>query len=195
MSVEAYEIVVGGVAPGGAFAQNVFHYQVDEIGGDPFATASDLLDNFETDIIPSLADCIAQNCKLNLFHSKRVSGSGGPTVFKVLDQAGTFSSDSISNVFAADMAWYPGGALNRPGHIYLWGLPYGSIDAEVWQSAYIAKVAALAVALTTGLTADVTYTSASYGTYTKKTKTVTPADNYVLKPKPTGMNKRTLPVT
>jgi hypothetical protein len=192
---EAYQVLWGGIDAVGAFAMNAFHFDVAETpGADPFTVAGDLADALYAQALGSYSGIIAQDCTINFRAAKKLSGLGGPTNTRISSDPGLDPFDQLTNAFAADIAIHPGGALNRVGHIFTWGLSTNSIDAGLWTMAFKGLVNTFMGDLFTTLTAA-SFTTAKYGTYTRKTKTVTPAMSFELKPKPTGMNKRTLPVT
>jgi hypothetical protein len=190
-----YQLVLGQVDPAGNYWENVFHFNNSEaIISDPWSAAKDLCDTFVSAVLPAFAALLGTDNTCNLMSAKKVSGAGGPTAFEGIATIGTGTGVGVSPVVAADIAVFPGGLANRAGHIYISGFSTGALTSGEWQSPFPATVVAF-----TGALASMTVTtggnSVNYGTYTKSTKHCTNAVHFNLKPKPTGMNKRTLPVT
>jgi ABC-type dipeptide/oligopeptide/nickel transport system permease component len=100
----------------------------------------------------------------------------------------------MTNAFAFDIGFLPGGAMNRRGHWYFWGLSDGVIVGDTFITAFNTLMTTFANALIAGF-ALVTGGTANFVTYTRKTKTATQVVHYVSIGKATGFNKRTVPIT
>jgi hypothetical protein len=132
------------------------------------------------------------DCKLNIIFAKLVSTPGGPSIFVPLNSSGTGGGTAFSNAVACDIAFYPGGAMSRPGHVFTWGAYITGIVGDLIQTALHTALTNFATALIAPIA--MTVGTMQYGTYTRKTKTFTPATHFNVKPKLTGLNKRTKPL-
>lgn len=189
-----YELVLGGVDINGFFAESVYHFNHPESGsGDPYLWAQDLAASFLAQFLATLSPCVGNDSAFNLCHAKKVSGTGGVTVYVPVLALGTHANTSGPFTLAADIAFFPGGALNRAGHTFVWGVPNGVWTTGAWLGAYITVLNNWADKLISALTLTLGG-SAQYGTYTRKTKTCTTPTHRLVRIRPTGLNKRTRPL-
>jgi hypothetical protein len=189
-----YQVVVGGVNNNGQFAQNVFHFAVaGSSGADEYNTAFDLCSSFLTTTVPLLQGVMSGDSTINILYAKRLSAGGEASIFHTILVNGTFAGSAMSNVVSCNIAFYPGGTKNRPGHLFTWGVSTNGVQEDVIQPGLLTALQALGGGLLTPLTIASGGTG-TYGTYTKSTKNITPAVHYNVKPKVTGLNKRTLPL-
>jgi len=190
-----YEVVLGGVNARGLYGENVSHWQITGTSGtDPYATAQALLIGFVANVANPLLSLLSTECTLNILHAKRVDGTGGPTAFNPFAGTGADLGDMQTMAAAIDVAFYPGGALNRAGHWFLWGFRAAKVIADVIDPTYLGNVLTFFATTASGFTIGGSGV-ARMVTYTKKTKTGTPILHVDVRPKLTGMNKRTLPFT
>jgi hydroxyethylthiazole kinase-like sugar kinase family protein len=87
---------------------------------------------------------------------------------------------------------YPGGAANKVGHMYLWGIVNTAISAGAVVGGFLSSLATLFTALLTALTVD--GGSAKLSTYTKATNVATFVTAMVSRSKVSGFSKRTAPI-
>lgn len=190
-----YELVVGGINPRGQYAENVMHWQITGSGGsDEWHTAYALCTAFNTSLIGNFLNLIGNACVINVMSAKRVDGPGGPTAYFPVNSVGADGGDSCTNAAAIDVAFYPGGALNRPGHLFLWGWLAAHVVGDVINGAFVSTIASWLVQLLATLTVGASG-SGNLVVFTKKTKTCTVVTTAAIRPKITGMNKRTKPLT
>lgn len=189
-----YQVIVGSVDKAGNYWENVFHFNCDEfVGTDTWIIATDMANTWATALAPTYLDMLSADVTVNLLAAKKVSGVGGPTAFVSFAMPGNISAAMISPVMAADLAVFPGGLKNRNGHIFISGVPQTAFNNSAWDISWTPSAAAFATALL-GLSLSNGGNVIGYGTYTKSTKTCTKANHIELVGKPTGMNKRTLPI-
>jgi hypothetical protein len=190
-----YQVVTGFRDGRGNFWENVFHFNNSE---SPTASlwhhAHDLAESFITSMGTTLVALLGNDNTWNVCSAKKVSGAGGPTAYGSVSSFGTGSAPGVTTAFAADIAVFPGGLKNRPGHIYLGGMYDGAIVSGSWVSGFQTAVDAFMTALA-GFTTTTDGCAITYGTFTKSTKTCTTMLSSQLNIKVTGMNKRTKPIT
>jgi hypothetical protein len=187
-----YECVVAGVNQNGQFAENVFHFQVTGSSGDEYATAIDLCNSFSGTSFAGLLSCMGSAATINILYAKKVDGLGGASIYVPIHMGGAITGAILSNAMAIDIAWYPGGALNRAGRTYVWGVPAAQVVGDVIQTALVTAANAFIAQIITPLVLSAG--TAVFGTFTRKTKAFTPATHGNLRPKLTGLNKRTVPL-
>jgi hypothetical protein len=190
-----YQLVIGGVDTKGEYAENVSHWKLDGTlsGTSAHSTAFNLCTHFNTTDGATLLACIAPTVKLNILNAKRVDGPGGPTAHYITSQSGTGAGNSYTMAVAAAISFSPGGALNRLGRWFLWGLSNSNFVDGLIDAGFLAAIQAFCNVLITPLA--LTVGTATFGTWTKKTNTFNAATDYEVAEKATGMTKRTRPVT
>jgi hypothetical protein len=188
-----YQVVVGGHNGRGQYAENVFNFKIAGTSAmDYFVTCTNILSNFITNVMPQLQAIAGSDVILDVFYVRKIDGTGGAAVWSSGVFNGMSAQESFSNALAAECVFYPGGANNRLGRIYLWGLDVLSVIADTLQAGVIALIQALITNLLVGFAVGAG--TATYGTWSKKTATFTPAVHGQVKPKLAGMTKRTLPL-
>jgi len=189
-----YQLVVGLVDRAANYWENVMHFNDDESStSDEWLTARDLCQTFITSLSSLYADMLSDDATINFLSAKKVSGTGGPTGFADISVSGTNSADMMPSVVAADFAVFPGGLKNRAGHMYISGIPNTAFHDNAWDGSWTPSAAAFITAVL-GLSSSNAGNVIHYGTYTKSTKTCTNAVHMALTTKPTGLNKRALPI-
>jgi hypothetical protein len=191
-----YQLRVGAVSSGKNFWQIVMHFSLDEsLSADPILNAKALIDGFRFSVLPTLLPALSNDTQINMIDAKRVTGPGGASIAETISVGGSEGTATVSTIMATDIAFYPGGALNRPGHIYLGGVPSDAVVQDVLQPAFVTLLTTFASQIIIPFALPAGSADAIYVTYTRKTKTGTTATSFSIKPKLTAMNKRTLPVT
>jgi hypothetical protein len=190
-----YQLVIGGVDPKGEYAENVSHWQLAGTlsGTSAHATAYNLCNHFFSTDMALFRATVASDVIINILNAKRVDGTGGATAHFIISTPGLFVDSSYTMAVAAAASIAPGGALNRLGRWFFWGMAQSSFLDGVLGVALLAAIQAFLNALITPLA--LTVGTATYGTYSKKTGAFVPADDYEVAEKATGMSKRTRPVT
>jgi hypothetical protein len=193
--VSAYQLKIGQVDGRGNYWENVLHFTNSETAVTaPYAAALDLVNSFASDVLSHFLNLLGTDVKVNILSCKKIDGTGGPTAFAQINASGTGSTPSVSPAYAADIQVIPGGLKNRPGHIFVAGIPNAALVGSVYQAAFETACTGFFTALF-GLETTTGGNDVNYGTYTKSTKTVTVATNLLLNVKVTALNKRTLPLT
>lgn len=189
-----YQMIVGGVNSQGQYCQNTPCFGVTgSSSADEYQTATDLCQTFSAAPLGAMQALMGTDTKINILGAKLIGGAGGQTIFIVNSSVGSDMAPSLSNAVAVDCAVYPGGNLNRPGHWFFWGLSAARVLQDLISAPTITAIVAFMNMLKAGLSlAD--GGTATYGTYTRKTKAFTPAAHFNVRPKLTGMNKRTKPL-
>lgn len=191
-----YQLRFGAVSAGKNFWECVMHYRLTEAGsGTPVSYADRLIAAWLAQCQASLLACLSSDTVVNLIDAKKITAPGGPSISETISQTGNEGTNSQSAVVASDIAFYPGGAKNRPGHIFLGGVGLDAIVMDVISNPYLAALNAFAANMMTTLVLGAGLGDAALTTYTKKTHVDTLVTDFRVKPKATGMNKRTLPFT
>lgn len=189
-----FEVFLGGHDGHGNFAANRFILVSDTPVTDTtiaFNQAFDLVTGWVTANQPSYSAVQGTDCYLNVCFARHIGVLGGAAAYDNIAEVGTGSGISYANCVAADIAFMPGGTTNHPGHCFVWGLPTGDIQGSEIQPALVTLLQTLA----TNLIAPVVGTLATYAlnVLSRKLGTVTPVTAWNLRPKITGLNKRTKP--
>lgn len=180
----------------GDFFQNVFAYSLSEGGTHtPFEYADLLLQAWATNVTTDYLDLFGDDVILDFVSARKVTGGGGPSSTIIISQPGSGPQMSISAGIAADIAWQNGGGTNRPGHTYI-AAPYdGALSGGQWVTpGYTAKVSTFIATILTQLALGGAAGVADFGTYSRKLTQFNKNTSGLLKPKPTMLNKRTLPI-
>lgn len=194
MADGTYQLVIGGVNAQGQFAMNTFSFSVTGTGGDDeWTTAKKLCDAWEATNTPLMIAMMGNDTTLNILYAKKIDTTGGASIFKSIVDVGIATATAISNAVAVTAAVFPGGALNRAGRVFFWGLSSAFFVGDVLTNAGNTAINNFMNALFTALSLAGGGT-ATYGTWSRKTKTFTQAAHYNVKPKLAGMTKRTKPL-
>lgn len=179
----------------GDFFQNVFAFEVTEAGAaTPYEYAKALIDAVDTNMTTEYLALFGLDVILDFYSSKRITGGGGPSSTKIKGLGGPAGTSSISAGIAFDIAWQNASATNRPGHTYIGSVYDGSLIAGQWAPAYVTLIGTWITKMLTNVTLSGGLGTAVFGTFTRKTQTLSPITHGVAKPKPTMLNKRTLPI-
>jgi hypothetical protein len=179
----------------GNFFQNVFHFELSEAGSGvaPFDYADGLISTWITNNEPKYIDLFGNDVVLDYYAAKRITGGGGPSATRASGTVGTGSTVSASSGSAVDIQWQTASPLNRPGHTYVPGFPYSSLQGDAFTSGYLTKVGAFITQMQTNLTLAGAMGNAVFSIYTRKTTTAYQVNNGQARPKATMMNRRLLP--
>lgn len=190
-----YQLAISGHDPGGNYIQNVFHYSLSEAGaGSGYDYAKALITAWITANMISFANLLGNDTLIDYINAKRVSGPGGPSASTVVGTIGTGAGGSESSGFAADVQWQTSSGTNRPGHTFIAPVPTGSFGVGIWQAPFTTNVGLWVTQMMTQITLAGALGTADFGIFTRKTKTFNQTQHGQLMPKPTMLNKRTLPV-
>lgn len=189
-----YELFLGGHDGHGNFAANRFIFlspTAPANQNEAFNQSFDLVTSWVTANQPSYSACQGTDCYLNVCFARHIGVLGGAAAYDNIAEPGTGPDVSFANCVAADIAFMPGGTTNHPGHCFVWGLPVNSINGSELQPAMITLLQTLA----TNLIAPVVGTLLTYTlqVLSRKVGVSTPVTAYNLRPKVTGLNKRTKP--
>lgn len=177
----------------GNFFQNVFHYQVDDSAlNDPFKSARDLTEAWASFLKTSYLKCLGADCILDFLSARKVGGGGGPSATKIMGDAGTAGLESATTSMAADICWIVNAATHRFARSFIGGIPADAILSDVWSVVFAGNVALFIAEMLKPLV--VAATNATFGLFSRKTQQFAPATDGVLRLKPTGMNRRTVPI-
>lgn len=190
-----YQLIPSMHDAAGNFFQNVFHYELSEAGtGLEYDYAADLIDAWDTGVGGDFAGMLGNDVTIDFISAKRITGIGGVSATTIVGSGGLGPNNSLCSAFAADIAWYTAAASNRPGHTFMGGVYAGAIINGQWDAAYINLANAFIASMLTQLTLAHGRGTADFGLFTRKTNTFNVAKSGVLKVKPSGFNKRTLPL-
>jgi hypothetical protein len=179
----------------GNFFQNVFSYQLTEAGSgvSAFEYADGLISAWLTAVESKYLDLFGNDVSLDFITAKRISAPGGPSASAIVGDFGSSSQLSSSSGASADVSWQTAASTNRPGHTYLGAFPFDSLKGDVFQAAYLGKVNTWITEMLVGLTLAGALGTATFGIYSRKLTTFAQANQGLLKPKATMMNRRLVP--
>jgi len=179
----------------GNFFQNVFHYQLSEAGTlTPYDYATELIAAWSTANETDYLKLMGTDVVLDFYTAKKVTGGGGPSATLIRAFPGIGASSSISSAFAADVAWISQAASNRPAHTFLSGIPDGGILNGQWQNPYQGDVGTWIADMLIQLVIGGGGGTADFIQFVRKTQAANLIKHGILRPKPTGINRRTLPI-
>lgn len=179
----------------GNFFQNVFAYSLAEAGtATPFEYADALITTWLTNIGPNYMAMMGSDIILDFVSARRITGGGGPTATQIANIPGTAANPSIASGLAFDIAWQTAAATHRPGHTFLAGMADGAIAGAQWANAFLLDVDAFIGAITGVLALAGALGNATFGVFSRKLAQFNAVLHGVKKPKPTTLNKRSLPV-
>ncbi len=179
----------------GDFMQNVFAYSLSEAGsGTPFEYAKALCDQWAAIVLSDYMKLFGVDVLCDFISAKRITGGGGPSAVLISTGTGGGAQDSVSAGLAFDIQWQTGSGTNRPGHTYIGAPPNGSIDGGQWQTGYKNDVDTFIATILNTLTLAGALGSADFGVFSRKLAQWNVCHHGVKKPKPTMLNKRTLPI-
>jgi hypothetical protein len=193
MPAELYELSMNCHDASGNFFMSRWNFELVSSGTtDPWALAGDLITAFIANVEPKIAHCLGSDIIIDFYKAKRVKPLGGPSNLKISGVSGLAATESMSSGVAADIVWQNTNASNKPGHTFVGGVFDGALIGSQWQAGLSAAIATLIVELITGFAVGAT--TATLSILSKKVGTWTHATHGNLSPKPTMMNKRTLPL-
>lgn len=194
MAAHVYRVQVGWVAANKNFGMNVFHYQMDDsLFSSEWAAAQALANAFVTTIIPLISNMQSNDVTINIVTARRIDGGGGLSASSVVNVTGNQPGPTISSVLAACFKWITADPDNRPGRTFVGGVVGAAISDETWQAAFLTPALTFIAAMTVNLAVGLA--NAVFGKYDRKSATFFPITDGQLNPKPSGFNKRSLPVT
>jgi len=191
-----FEVAVGGRDGNANFAMNIMKYLSDTPPtnlDEAFAQAFDLVNAYNTSVIPKHKLWLADDCAINLLWARHIGVGGGAAAYHNISVVGTEGSDSLSSVVATNVAWFPGTGSARPGHTYLWGVPIDAYDGAVLQGVWAGLVRDWITAVLTNLHGAVTTRTFEFVVLDRKTGNVSPQTAGNIQQKITGLNKRAKP--
>jgi hypothetical protein len=190
-----YELKASMHDQGGNFVQNVFRYQLSEAGAHtPFEYAERLIAAFVGGPEGEFFDLMGLDVIVDFYTAKKISGTGGPSATLIKATTATGAAVSTASGLAADIQWQTASGNNRPGHSFIGLIPDGSFQSGFYQGGFPAKCDAFITAMLTQLTLTGAAGTADFGIYTRVGSVFNHALFGQLRPKPTMLNKRTLPV-
>jgi len=191
-----YELLTACHDFAGNFIQNVFHYQLTEAGtATPYEYAKALANKWFAS--PTFTDFLALlggDVVVDFITARKITGGGGPSATVIVNAVGTGGANSVCSAVAADVAWQAANATNRPGHTFISSFPDGALQSGTWQNAFAGNVTTWIGDMLAVLTLAGALGTATFGHFTRKTQAFDAQKSGELKPKPTALNKRTLPI-
>lgn len=192
---ETYQLLTNLHDPGGNFVANVFHYSLSEAGSaTPFEYAQALIAKWILDLQTKYLKLLGNDTVFDFISAKRVSGTGGPSAFAIVQAIGQGAHGSDAAGLAADVQWQTASGNNRPGHTYIAPVPQNAWDAGAWAAPFTTDVAAWILQMKNSMTLAGALGTADFGVFTRKGKIFNGVKEGQLLPKPTMLNKRTVPV-
>lgn len=179
----------------GDFFQNVFAYQLSEAGtASAFEYADALITAWLAGPAPDYMAMMGSDVILDFVSAKRIESPGGATATQIVASTGNLVNVSVSAGIAFDLAWQTQAGSNRPGHTFLTGMDGGQLSGGQWVPGFLTLVDAFVTSMLPPLTLAGGLGNAGFGIYSRKLAQFNVAEHGVKKPKPTMLNKRTLPV-
>lgn len=179
----------------GDFFQNTFAYELSEAGSaSPFEYADALITAWLAGPQTDYLSLMGIDCLFDFISAKKITAGGGPTATQIVGNTGGMVGKSVSSGVALDIAWQTASGTNRPGHSFITGGDDTALDGGQWQSAYLNLADNFIGAMLTPLTLAGGLGTAHFGVYSRKLAVFNEAKHGIKKPKPTMMNKRTMPV-
>lgn len=180
---------------GGNFLENIFMYSLSESGtASPFEYADALITAFRLTNQASYLDLLGNDITVDFASAKRVTGTGGPSATQIVVDTGTGVAVSGASGLCADIQWQTLAATNRPGHTFIGCFPSTVFTSGFFSAGYQTTVATFVTSMLTPLTLAGGLGTADFGILTRKGKIFNEAKQGKLLPKPTMLNKRTVPI-
>lgn len=192
--VDTWQVRLNWAVPVVGLLQNVLHFDT-EINAYPTykQTAEALANGFRATINPVWMEMVPSECVQTSISVRRVSAPGGPTytiITGVYGKANTMGDSAI----AFDIALMPKDPPWEPGHIYVAPVEAALIADNIWQPPAIARAQAICNILKDPLNGSpVGGTSFQQTVWSRKTKTSRIIAEWLIRPKPTALNKRLAP--
>jgi hypothetical protein len=175
--------------------QNVLYYQQTTNPTDTQRRyAEGLIDAWKTTVGPAWTACIPTDSVLTSISARRMSDTGGATYTVIEDMYGSAATPTGNSGIAMNIAMTPVTFPWEPGHIYLGPTPADWLAENIWQP----NALALAQPLCNELKKQINGTLGSAMTWnqviwTRKSRTPRAIDEYLIRSKPTAMNRRLKP--
>jgi hypothetical protein len=180
---------------GGNSFINVWHYQgTVPSTSNAFEWSKALLQSFAATNEASFLKLMAPETTLDFYSARRVSIGGGTTATLISASNGSAVGSAASSGLGANIAWVSNANNNRFARTIVAGLTNEDMVGEAWTMAFTQNVQFFVTAMTLPLQLGANEGDATFCQYTKKTKAGTIITDGLLRPKPTMLNKRTLPV-
>lgn len=190
-----YSLAVAMHDLGGNFLENVFMYSLTEAGsGDPFRYADELITQWRAGVETDFLACLGNDVTVDYMSAKRVSGTGGPSATQIVVDTGSGGSTSGAAGLCADVQWQNLGINNRPGHTFIGCFPHNSYQSGFFDPAYQTVVGTWISTMLGVLTLGGGFGTATFGILQRKGKVFNVAKSGKLMPKPTMLNKRSVPL-
>jgi|SRR3954447_14435322 hypothetical protein len=179
----------------GNFSSNVFHFQLSEAGTDnAYGYATKLINAWLANSKTTYLVCLGSDVILDFVQAKRITGGGGPSATRIVAEIGTGSATSRSAGLCADIAWQCNAGTNRPAHTYIPSIPGDAMDSGFFTPGYGTVIDDFTITMLTAYTLSGADGNADFGQFSRKLSQFNKATSATLKPKPTMLNKRTLPI-
>jgi hypothetical protein len=193
MATELYELSMNCHDQSGNFFMSRWNLELVTSGPtDPWALAGDIITAWVAHIEPKITPMLGDDVSIDFYKCKRVKPTGGPSNLKISGVFGTAATLCSSSGVSADIVWQNTNTSNRPGHTFIGGVFDQSLQGSQWQAGFATKAADFITTLITGFAVGAT--TAVLAILEKKLGSWTHATHGNLSPKPTMMNKRTLPL-
>jgi hypothetical protein len=193
MAQQLYEISINQHDQSGNFFMSRLMYAITESGNEDFwKLANDFIAAWSLANETAWLKLQGADVVLDYYKCKRVTGGGGPSALKIVATTGGDLSPCCSAGLCADLQLQNTNISNRPGHTYIGGVPSGSILGDQWQAAFVINVNALITKLLTPVV--IAGSNGVLSILYKKLKSWTSVTHGQLSPKPTLLNKRTVPL-
>jgi hypothetical protein len=193
--VDTYSLRLNFTVPVIGIAQNVLHYNFTGSSSDSMRTvAESLVAGWVAHVWPKWKLCIANDCILASLSVRRVNDTGGPTYTILSDQVASGAAGTGVSAIALDIALAPASTPWQPGHIFLGPVPDGNISGNIWSPGFILAAQDICVALSNDLVGEPPISGIfKQVIWERKTKTSRTIAEWLIRAKPTTLNKRLTP--
>jgi len=193
--MDIYSLRLNWDAPIVGVMQNVLHYQTDTVPAvDQRTIAEALIDQFVATVMPDWLPLISPTVGITSLSARRMNDTGGPTFTIIFEAQGSGAGPVETTGIAMDIALAPVTFPWQPGHIYIGGIPQGMIADNSFDPAFVNNVQTLCnklkLPLVLGGGAGVTMQQVIWS---RKTRTARKIQEWVLRPKPSALNRRLQP--
>jgi len=192
MSIQMVKLDVCQHNQAGNFFMSSQYWAGDISSSNGWVIAGDVINSWNTAFRADWLALQGNDVVIDYYRARRILPSGSASNLKLEGDFGTAAGLCNSAGLCCDIVAQNDNASNRPAHIYLGGVYEGSVQGDQWVASFLTKVNTLITAFLGGIIVD--GQNFNWVAYERKTRTQTPVFAAQVNPKPTLLNKRTLPL-